>query len=181
MNTQQPSVLKTSRLLLRCWHNSDRIAFAEMNSHPEVMHDLGGPMDRETSDRKFDRYAAVFKQYGFGRWVIENHEGVFLGYAVIMPVDEDHVLGQHYEIGWRLNRDAWGKGYATEAASAALIDFFNRVKVEEVLSYTAPDNLRSQAVMTRLGLTRDAERDFEAHYDGYGKWRGLVWVAQVQS
>lgn len=181
MNNRQPKVLKTSRLFLRSWVNNDRAAFAKMNSHAEVMHDLGGPMDRATSDLKFDRYATVFEQNGFGRWAIESHEGVFLGYAGIMPVSEDHVLGQHYEIGWRLNRDAWGEGYASEAADAALKDFFNRSKVEEVLSYTAPHNLKSQAVMTRLGLMRDVARDFKAHYEGYGKWHGLVWVGQAQS
>jgi RimJ/RimL family protein N-acetyltransferase len=86
-------------------------------------------------------------------------------------------LGEHFEIGWRLVRSAWGNGYATEASKAALADCFSRAGLQEVLSYTSPDNLRSQAVMARLGLERDPARDFTASY-GKGEWRGLVWFAR---
>jgi RimJ/RimL family protein N-acetyltransferase len=75
-------------------------------------------------------------------------------------------------------RSAWGHGYATEAARAALNDAFTRVGLAEVVAYTAPDNLRSQAVMSRLQLERDPSRDFTADYDGVKAWRGLVWVAR---
>jgi len=115
-----------------------------MNAHPEVMIDLGGPITRPQSDAKLERYAAAFDQYGFGRWAIENLMGEFLGYAGIMPSRPDHPLGLHMEIGWRLVRHAWGNGYATEAAEAALNDGFTRAGLTEVLAYTAPDNLRSQ-------------------------------------
>ena len=73
-------------------------------------------------------------------------------------------------------RSAWGHGYATEAARAALHDAFTRCGLTDVLAYTAPDNLRSQAVMARLGLRRDASRDFSEPV-GERMWRGLVWVA----
>src|SRR6266850_2934402 len=76
------------------------------------------------------------------------------------------------EIGWRLIREAWGHGYATEAARAALIDVFRRVKLIEVLAYTDAQNIRSQAVMRRLGLSRDASRDFAIYSDRLGTWRG---------
>jgi RimJ/RimL family protein N-acetyltransferase len=95
-----------------------------------------------------------------------------------MPSGNDHPLGPHFEIGWRLMRDAWGRGYATEAAAAALDDAFKRVGLSEVVSYTAPDNLRSQAVMKRLYLQRDSSRDFSANYEGVGIWHGLVWVGR---
>jgi RimJ/RimL family protein N-acetyltransferase len=77
-----------------------------------------------------------------------------------------------------LVRHAWGHGYATEAARAALSDAFTRVGLTEVLAYTALDNLRSQAVMDRLQLRRDPSRDFTADYDTVKGWRGLVWVAR---
>jgi RimJ/RimL family protein N-acetyltransferase len=144
-----------------------------MNAHPEVMLDLGGPLSRAASDAKLDRYAAAFRRHGFCRWVIEGRTGAFLGYAGVMPSSPDHPLGPHFDIGWRLRRNAWGNGYATEAALAALDDAFGRVGLREVVAYTAPDNLRSQAVMTRLRLQRVPSRDFTTDR----AWRGLVWVA----
>jgi len=75
-------------------------------------------------------------------------------------------------------QQAWGHGYATEAARAALNDAFARMGFAEIVAYTAPDNLRSQAVMNRLRLERDPSRDFTADYDGIKAWRGLVWIAR---
>jgi RimJ/RimL family protein N-acetyltransferase len=169
-------MIETARTRLRCWQNADRDAFATLHAHPEVMLDAGGPLDREQSDAKFDRYVAVFDQYGFSRWVVETLEGEFLGYAGVMPSRPAHPLGPHAEIGWRLARSAWGHGYATEAAEAALHDVFTRCGLTEVLAYTSPDNLRSQAVMARLALRRDPSRDFREP-DGVREWHGLVWVA----
>jgi RimJ/RimL family protein N-acetyltransferase len=173
-----PVEIKTQRTRLRCWQEADRAAFSAMNADPEVMRDLGGPISREQSDAKLDRYAAAFRRLGVGRWLVEGVEGRFLGYAGIMPSPPEHPVGPHFEIGWRLVRSAWGDGYATEAARAALDDAFTRVGLTEILSYAAPDNIRSQAVMVRLGLQRDPSLDFTADYDGIGPWRGWVWVAR---
>ncbi len=149
-----------------------------MNAHPELMLDQGGPLSRAASDAKLDRYAAAFSRYGFCRWAIESRDGAFLGYCGVMPSPDAHPLGPHFEIGWRLVQSAWGHGYATEAAGAALSDAFTRVGMREVLAYTASDNLRSQRVMERLQLHRDSSRDFTADYDRVAGWRGLVWVAR---
>ena len=170
-------MIQTARLRLRRSQDADRNAFAEMNADPEVMHDLGGPISREASDAKLYRYAASFDRHDLGRWVIEDRAGDLLGYAGIMPSPADHPLGPHLEIGWRLIRKAWGHGYATEAAQAALKDGFTRLGLNEVLAYTAPENVRSQAVMSRLNLRRDPLRDFRGHYEGVGSWNGLVWAA----
>jgi RimJ/RimL family protein N-acetyltransferase len=169
-------MIETPRFRLRRWEERDRAPFAAMNADPQVMHDLGGPISRAESDAKLDRYAASFARDGLSRWVLESRDGEFLGYTGILRRAEHDPLGPHHEIGWRLVRDAWGHGYATEAAKAALRDGFTRAKLKEVLSYTSPDNLRSQAVMARLGLKRDASRDFTADY-GQGTWHGLVWIA----
>jgi RimJ/RimL family protein N-acetyltransferase len=174
-------IIETSRLRLCSWQDVHREVFAAMNADPEVMHDLGGPIDRAESDAKLDRYQAAFDHYGFCRWSIQSLGGDFLGYAGVMPSQANHPLGAHFEIGWRLVRSAWGHGYATEAAGAALDDAFNRARLKEIVSYTAPDNQRSQRVMERLGLRRDPSRDFTADYDNVGKWRGLVWVARPPS
>lgn len=170
--------LKTPRLRLRVWRESDRDAFAALNSDPEVMADLGGPLSRTESDRKFDRFSASFAEHGFGRFVIESDAAAFLGYSGVMTTQKGHPLDPHHEIGWRLARPAWGHGYASEAAQAALDDAFTRIGLREVLAYTAPDNLRSQAVMKRLNLIRDPARDFTLNETGFGDWRGLVWVAR---
>ena len=171
-------IITTPRTQLRSWEEADRDAFAAMHADPEVMQDYGGPISRSESDTKFDRYVAACRQHGFCRWAIENPEGRFLGYAGIMPSRLDHPIGSHIELGWRLMRQAWGHGYATEAARAALDDAFARIGFAEIVAYTAPDNSRSQAVMNRLLLRRDPSRDFTADYAGIKAWRGLVWVAR---
>jgi RimJ/RimL family protein N-acetyltransferase len=171
-------IITTPRLRLRCWEESDRDAFAAMHADPAVMQDYGGPISRQASDAKLERYAMAYRQYGFCRWGVESRDGDFLGYAGIMPSRPGHPLGPHSEIGWRLVRHAWRHGYATEAARAALDDGFVRVGLAEVVAYTAADNLRSQAVMERLHMRRDPSRDFTADYDSIKGWRGLVWVAR---
>jgi RimJ/RimL family protein N-acetyltransferase len=172
-------IIETARLRLRPWREGDREAFAALNADPDVSRDLGGPLSRAASYAKLDRYAAAFDKHGFTRWAIETRTGDFVGYAGVMLHGEDHPLGAHHDVGWRLNRNAWRHGYATEAARAALDDVFNRIGLTEVLSYTAPDNPRSQAVMARLNLARDASRDFTLHDERLGLWQGLVWVAQA--
>jgi RimJ/RimL family protein N-acetyltransferase len=171
------TVIVSDRLRLRNWRENDREAFANLNSDPEVMWDFGGPLNRAESDTKFDSYVAAFEQYGYCRWVIESLQGDFLGYTGIMPSKPDHPLGFYHDMGWRLLRTAWGRGYATEAARAALHDGFERVGLREVLAITAPANIRSQAVMARLNLARTPSLDY-SEPRGTGLWHGLVWVAR---
>lgn len=142
------------------------------------MADLGGPIDRAESDAKLDRYRAAYVEHGISRWAVDQ-AGAFIGYAGVVPrLSSDHPLGPHHEIGWRFMRAAWGRGYATESAEAALKHAFDDMGLREILSYTSATNTRSQAVMARLNLRRDVSRDFTADY-GKGEWRGLVWVADV--
>jgi RimJ/RimL family protein N-acetyltransferase len=149
-----------------------------MHADPAVMNDLGGPFDQAASDAKFDRYRDAWALDGISRWVIADLAGSFLGYAGVMKRnDPDHPLGAHYEIGWRLRRDAWGKGYATQSARCALDHAWSVLDVAEIVSYTAADNQRCQNVMARLNLKRDASRDFTARYPR-GDWTGLMWVAE---
>lgn len=171
--------IDTTRLHLRPWREADRVQFAALHADPEVMLDYGGPISRAASDVKFDRYVAAFEQHGLCRWAIEHRSGEFLGYAGIMPGPEEHPIGLHYEIGWRLLRAAWGQGYATEAARAALEDGLTRAGLHEVVAYTSAENLRSRSVMERLGMQRDPSRDFTATYDGLENWRGLVWSVRA--
>jgi RimJ/RimL family protein N-acetyltransferase len=120
---------------------------------------------------------AAFDQCGFCRWALEDLDGKFLGYAGVMPSRSGHPLGSHANIGWRLVRPAWGRGYATEAARASLRDVFERVNLKKVLAYTSADNVRSQAVIKRLNMQRAATLDYSETL-GEGVWHGLVWMVR---
>jgi RimJ/RimL family protein N-acetyltransferase len=168
--------IATPRLRLRPWQESDRAGFAALHADPEVMADLGGPIDRAASDAKLDRYLAAFARYGLSRWAVTAPDGALLGYTGVMPEPEGHPLGAHFQVGWRFTRRAWGYGYATEATLAVLDDAFDRAGLVEILAYTAADNVKSQAVITRLGLRRDPSRDFKMR----NGWCGMVWVARPE-
>jgi RimJ/RimL family protein N-acetyltransferase len=170
-------VIRTDRLTLRNWRESDRDAFATLNAAPAVTQDLGGPLDRIASDTKFDRYVAAFERHGYCRWALEDLSGQFLGYTGVMPSRPGHPLGSHADIGWRLVHTAWGRGYATEAAKASLRDAFERARLKEVLAYTSADNVRSLAVIQRLKMQRAASLDYSEPL-GAGMWQGLVWRAR---
>lgn len=159
------------------WSEQHRAAFVEMHSDPAVMADLGGPFDQAAADAKFDRYCAAWARDGISRWAVCDEAHRFLGYAGVMKrADANHPLGSHHEIGWRFRREAWGRGLATASSRQALDHAWRVLDVPEILSYTAADNVRSQRVMARLNLRRDARRDFVARYT-LGEWHGLVWVA----
>jgi RimJ/RimL family protein N-acetyltransferase len=156
-------MIYTERLLLRPWREEDGDDMARMSADPNVMVDYPRPQTREESDERLARYMATFAKHGVCRWCLESRaDGSFIGFAGIQPVFDDHPLAPAAEIGWRLLRSAWGAGYASEAAKASLIDGFLRCGLIEILSYTTEANERSLAVMQRIGLVREASRDFEA-------------------
>lgn len=163
-------MIETARLTLRPLRAEDSDAFLAMHADPEVAASLGGLLSTVEAAEKLERYARYVEQNGYGRWAIEVC-GELVGYAGVMAAPDDHPLGRHLEIGWCLVRKAWGHGYATEAAGAALADMFERVGAAEVLAYTTPDNIRSQAVIARLPFRRDIARDF------VGRRPALVWSA----
>jgi RimJ/RimL family protein N-acetyltransferase len=170
-------IIETPRLRLRAWRESDRDDFAAMHADPQVMVDAPRPLTREKADRKLDRYVAGLRRDGFCQWAVETTDGDFVGYAGARRIAAEHPLGAHVGAGWRLVRRAWGRGYATEATLAAYDDAFRRVGVAEILAYTSPDNLRSQAMMDRLGMRREPGLDFTAEEDP-NPWTGLVWSAR---
>jgi ribosomal-protein-alanine N-acetyltransferase len=113
-------VLKTDRLLLRTWRGEDRGPFARMNADPEVMEFFVSPMTREDSDAFVDRIEAGFAECGFGLWAVEEIEaGRFIGFTGLIYQTFQAHFTPAVEIGFRLARHAWGRGYATEAATEA--------------------------------------------------------------
>ena len=133
-----------------------------MNADPEVMRYLLRPLSREESDAFIDRAERQFNEHGFGLWAVEVPSGVpFMGYVGLWIPNFDAHFTPAVEVGWRLDQPYWGNGYATEAARAAIGDGFERIGLKDIVSFTVPVNLRSIAVMERLGMTRDPNDDFE--------------------
>lgn len=154
--------LTTDRLRLRHWVPSDRAPFAALNADPEVMQHFPETLDREQSDALAARIQAEIAELGYGLWAVElvaSRE--FIGFVGLEPVTFTAPFTPATEVGWRLGRKHWGQGYATEAAREALRFAFEQLRLDEVVSMTARSNLRSIAVMERLGMTRDPADDFE--------------------
>lgn len=170
--------LHTSRLTLRAFTPDDLDDFATLHADPRSMADLGGPIPRDDAGAKLARYLERLARHGITRLHVSDAEG-FIGYVGIC-VRTSHPIGPHAEIGWRLLPRAWGRGYATEAAHAALPHGFHVTGLGEILAYTAPGNIRSQAVMARLGLARHPARDFVEPDPVLGQWHGLVWAARAE-
>lgn len=170
-------MIRTERLVLRPWLDADLDAFAALHGDPDVMRDLRGPIDRAAAAAKLAQYRAGYDRVGYSRWAVERSQGSFVGYVGAVHQPAPHPLGQHDEIGWRIHKAFWGQGFAVEGAEAALKDLFGRTDRTEVLSYTAPGNTKSKAVMLKLGLRRDAAMDFSVDDPDIGLWRGQVWVA----
>ncbi|SEA21204.1 GNAT family N-acetyltransferase [Microbulbifer marinus] len=149
---------KTERLQLRNWRDSDRGPFAEMNADPRVMEHFPALLSRAESDAGVDRQLAHIEKYGWGFWAVERLEDEkFIGFVGIKHVTDDMPFAPAVEIGWRLGTEYWGQGYATEAARASLRVAFEQLELPEVVSFTPLTNLRSQAVMERLGMRRAPE------------------------
>lgn len=154
--------IRTERLVLRPWTPEDRTPFAAINADPRVMEFLGEPLSRERSDKLADWIQAGFETRGYGFWAVEAR-GVepFIGITGLGVPRFEAAFMPAVEVGWRLDPSFWGRGYATEAAQASLAYAFDVLGLEEVVAFTSRDNLRSQRVMERSGMTRDPVGDFD--------------------
>jgi RimJ/RimL family protein N-acetyltransferase len=149
--------IRTARLLMRRWRESDREPFAALNADPETMRYFPAPLDRAASDALIDRIESRFGQQGFGLWALEVlGTGEFIGFTGLNPMPDGVPGAGGMEVGWRLARHAWHHGYATEAARAAAGVAFGPAGLSKIWSMTAVLNEPSQAVMRRLGMTEAA-------------------------
>jgi RimJ/RimL family protein N-acetyltransferase len=145
--------IHTARLHLRPWRASDRPLFAALNADPKVMEHFPSTLTREASDAMLDRVEAHIVQHGFGPWAVEiPNVTEFAGFIGLAVPSFEVPFAPTVEVAWRLARAYWGKGYATEGAKATIDFAFSHLKLPQVVAFTVPQNLRSIAVMKRLGM-----------------------------
>lgn len=154
---QQPQTLRTARLRLRPWQPADWPAFAALTADAEVMRYFPAPLTTAQSDALADEINRRIVRQGWGFWAVEHLDTrQFIGFVGLNIPSADLPFSPCVEIGWRLARPWWGQGLASEAARAVLGFAFARLQLPEVVAFTTVTNLRSQAVMQRLGMQRDA-------------------------
>jgi RimJ/RimL family protein N-acetyltransferase len=172
-------VIETERLTLRAWRDADREPYADIMVDPEVGKWLGGPFTREQGLERVARFQASLAETGLGRLAVERKsDGRLIGHCGLAKTPDTAPVPVGIEIGWALAQDAWGSGYAVEAARAVMADGFAR-DIPEILAFTGATNLRSQAVMRRLGMLRSAELDFDhpALSEDHPLRRHIVYLA----
>jgi RimJ/RimL family protein N-acetyltransferase len=154
--------IATDRLRLRRWTDADRAPFAAMGGDREVMRYLGPLQTRAEADAAIDRANAHLDEHGFTFWAIERlADGAFLGFCGLKRVTIPGPLRGEVEIGWRLQRDAWGHGYAFEAARASRDFGFLYAGLPRICAFTVAANARSWRLMERIGMTRLDDLGFD--------------------
>jgi RimJ/RimL family protein N-acetyltransferase len=155
-------VLRSERLLLRPWREADLAPFAALNADGRVMEYMAATLTPADSDALATTLKNHIEEHGFGLWAVEV-QGLspFVGFVGLNVPTFETPFTPCVEVGWRLAREAWGHGYATEAARAAIADGFQRLGLKEILAWTVPANIRSRRVMERLGMLRSPDDDFD--------------------
>lgn len=154
--------IETDRLLLRRWRDGDREPFARMNADPTVMEHFSGLLSRSESDRLMDNIEAHFERHGFGLWAAElRTTGDLIGFIGLAVPRFEASFTPCVEIGWRIDAGFWGRGLATEGARAVVRHGFEVLRLNEIVSFTVPANMRSRRVMEKLGMTHNSQDDFD--------------------
>lgn len=165
------TILKTKRLILRPWKESDLKLFAELNADPRVMEFFPSILNQNQSDELGRSIMGKIEEQKWGLWAVEVPKiADFIGFiGLAKPSFEAHFTPA-IEIGWRLGFQYWEKGYASEGAKAALAYGFNILKLPEIVSFTASQNLRSRHVMEKIGMHYNPQDDFDHPKLPYGHW-----------
>jgi RimJ/RimL family protein N-acetyltransferase len=165
MKSQQDprTTIETERLRLRDWREADKEPFHLHCNTPAVMRWLGGVQPREKYDEVVDRLAGWQAAHGHTFWAVERKpDGALLGFCGLKIADgASEPLQGELEIGWRLREDAWGQGYAREAATASLEYGFATLSASRMIALTVEGNAASRGLMLRLGMRRRADLDYE--------------------
>jgi RimJ/RimL family protein N-acetyltransferase len=158
--------LETERLILRDWREADWQPFFRHTNTPAVMRWLGGPLDEAGQAKMRDRLPLVAHEHGHCFWVVERKPdgghlaGELIGFCGLKRANMAGGPIGDFEVGWRLREDAWGQGYAKEAARASLDAAFGHFAAPEVVALTLSENIASWGLMERLGMHRRPELDF---------------------
>ena len=154
--------ITTERLKLREWRSSDRDEFARMNADPEVTRHFPAPLSRQQSDTMAQRIVDHIAKNQFGLWAVEVLGGApFIGFiGLCIPRFEAHFT-PCVEIGWRLAKEHWQQGFATEGARACIQFGFDKLQLDEIVAMTIPANRPSRRVMEKLGMSHNPADDFD--------------------
>lgn len=154
--------IETDRLIVRNWRDEDRAVYLATCNTEAVTRHLNGPASEEDIDAAFGRIAKSQEERGFSFWAVERKsDEALLGYCGLRICDDiERPLHGNVEIGWRLREDAWGQGYAYEAARAVLDWAWANLDADRVVSFTVPANEASWRLMGRLGMKRRPDLDF---------------------
>jgi RimJ/RimL family protein N-acetyltransferase len=146
--------LETERLRLRQWEEDDLPLFAEMNADPEVMEYYPSTLSEEESNAMANKIKGLINERSWGFWAVETiNDKRFIGFVGLHKPTYDLPVTPCVEVGWRLGKEYWGKGYATEAGRESLRFAFEVLKLNEVYSFASVANKRSWLVMERLKMT----------------------------
>ena len=161
MNVVVPLQFKTARLAFEVWQDRHRSPFAELNGDPEVMRYFPALVAPDQTNATIEIWQSQFVEIGWSNWAVELREtGEFIGFIGLTVPRCQLSFSPCVEIGWRLKRSAWGHGYAVEGAKECLRVGFERLGLEEIVSFTSLMNLRSLSVMQRIGMS-NTNQDFE--------------------
>ncbi len=169
--------LKGPRVSLGPWQAGDRAPFAALNADAETMRWFPSVLDRAQSDALADTIESMLARQGWGFWAARQEDGEFIGFVGLNVPRFDAPFMPAVEIGWRLARSHWNRGYATEAATLALDHAFGVLELAEVVAFTTVGNHRSRRVMERLGMRHHPADDFDhpALADGHPLRRHVLY------
>jgi ribosomal-protein-alanine N-acetyltransferase len=155
-------MLETERLRLRRWKESDREPFAQMNADPRVMEFFLGCLSRQESDEFIERIESHFENHGFGLFAAElKADSKFIGFIGLHVATFQAHFTPCVEIGWRIGTEYWNQGLATEGSQEVIRFAFDRLRLDGLVSFTAPANVASRRVMEKLGMTHNPADDFD--------------------
>ena len=160
------NTIETDRLYLRQWQTSDFMTFAEMNADLDVMKYFPKPLSSKVSDSIANKCSQLIKDKGWGFWAVSLKEtDTFIGMVGLNEAHADMPFAPTVEIAWRLHKDYWGQGYATEAARASLNFAFDTLGLDEVVAFTAVINEHSQLIMQRIGMSNTQQNFYHPMLD----------------
>ena len=172
--------IETPRLILRQWKESDYDPYIQLNSDKEVMRFFPSVFSRNESLVQIKRLSTCIDDNGYGYFAIErkdNHS--FIGFTGLAHPRFENYFTPCIEIGWRLSKENWNQGFATEAANACLEFGFDQLKLTEIYSFTSVHNVRSEQVMIKIGMRNMEEFDHPSIEDGHFLKRHVLYKKSV--